>query len=158
MIYVALRALTDFLFGRHLAPGGYYESHEMVVDVHNDMKEVTSDNYVDQWSRYMREGISQMNRSLAPDIDGIANIMREVGFVNVVVNKYKTPLGLWAKEEHLKQAGAVQLVALLEGVDSMSVGLFQKCLGWGEEQVTDFLAKVKRDMRDRRMEGLYWPA
>ena len=98
-----------------------------------------------------------MNRNLAPDLDAIATTMREVGFVDVVVKSFQSPLGLWPEDKELRHAGAVQLVSLLEGLSSISLALFRGCLGWTDVEVEIFLAGVRTDMRNRRMEGFYWP-
>ncbi|KKY16997.1 putative methyltransferase type 11 [Phaeomoniella chlamydospora] len=142
MISGSIQNLRNYIeqIYRHTAPGGYFESHEIKIEAHNDLKPVPEECPVNLWAKYMREGISKMNRNLAPDLDAIATTMREVGFVDVVVKSFQSPLGLWPEDKELRHAGAVQLVSLLEGLSSISLALFRGCLGWTDVEVEIFLA------------------
>lgn len=97
-----------------------------------------------------------MGKTMLLDYDALAALMREVGFVDVVKFDFKVPIGQWPANRNLKEAGAMQLVSLLEGVDSLSTAIFSRVHGWEELEMTVFFAKVKKEFCNRRAHQ-YWP-
>jgi hypothetical protein len=144
------------LVTRHLSPGGYFESHEVQIRLGNDIRDVPEEDPLALWCKYMREGIEKMGRTLAPDLDNIGAEMRNAGFVDVVVRPFKLPLGPWPKDKRLKRGGSAQLVALYEGLQSISLALFTRCLDWSPEGVEVFLAQVRKDMNAKLRQGFYF--
>ena len=63
-----------------------------------------------------------MDRHLDLDFEMLGGLMREVGFVDVVVRPFKIPVGSWPADPRLKQAGQLQQIAMLEGVESLTLG------------------------------------
>lgn len=104
----------------------------------------------------MEEGIQKMGRTLVPDLDNIATVMRSAGFVDVVVDHFQLPLGNWPTEKRLRKGGIAQLVALHEGLQSISLAIFTRCLEWTPEEVEIFLAQVRQDMKAKLKEGYYF--
>ncbi|KIW85640.1 hypothetical protein Z517_01032 [Fonsecaea pedrosoi CBS 271.37] len=141
---------------RHLSPGGYFESQEVQIRLGNDIRNIPEEDPLALWCKYMRDGIERMGRSLAPDLDNIGVEMRNAGFVDVVVRPFKLPLGTWPKDKRLKQGGSAQLVALYQGLQSISLALFTRCLGWSPEEVEVFLAQVRNDMIAKSRQGFYF--
>ena len=86
-----------------------------------------------------------MNRTLELNFDQLADLMREVGFVDVVLRLFKIPIGRWPVDPQLKDAGALQLVAMLEGIESLSLAVFTRCLHWEPLEVQILLAKARKE-------------
>lgn len=97
-----------------------------------------------------------MNRILDLDFEKLAEQMRDVGFVDVVLRPFKIPIGKWPLDPQLKEAGMLQQVAMLEGVESLSLAIFTRCLGWSPERVQAFLTEVRNDFRKKKT-YTYWP-
>ena len=104
----------------------------------------------------MRDSIVKMDRTLDPDLDDTVAAMRRIGFVDIVVRPFKLPLGTWENEEHLKKGGLAQLVALDVGLQSISLAVFTRLLGWTAEEVEVFLAQVRKDMKAKINDGFYF--
>ena len=104
----------------------------------------------------MREGIVKMDRHLDLDFERLGGLMREAGFVDVVVRPFKIPVGSWPADPRLKQAGQLQQVAMLDGVESLTLAIFTRCLNWSVEEVQVFLAHVRREFLKRKT-YTYWP-
>jgi hypothetical protein len=105
----------------------------------------------------MVEGIRVMGRRLDLEFEEMASMMREAGFEDVTVKPHRLPIGQWPADPTLKQAGALQLVAMLEGIDSLSLAVFTRCLQWAQEEVEVLLAEVRKEFTKKRS-CLYWPA
>ena len=78
------------------------------------------------------------------------------GFANVAQRVFKMPTGPWARDPRLKLIGAWEQHNLLGNLEGMTMRLFQKGLGWSEEEILVYSAMLRRDLKDLRMHG-YWP-
>jgi hypothetical protein len=58
--------------------------------------------------------------------------MREVSFTNVTLQPFKIPIGQWLADPKLKEAGALQQVAMWEGIEAPSLAIFTRCLDWND--------------------------
>ena len=105
----------------------------------------------------MRQGIQVMGRRLDLHFDKLADLMREVGFEDVHVYPYRQPIGQWPADPTLKQSGAIQLVAMLQGMESLSLAIFCRCLQWTPEEVAVLLAQARKEFTLKKA-CYYWPA
>ena len=97
-----------------------------------------------------------MGTSMTQEGSAISALMEEAGFVDTKIINFKIPIGTWPAHPVLKDAGAYQLVGMLDGIESLSLALFTRVLGWQPEQVEEFLAKAKRDF-SKKKSYRYWP-
>lgn len=104
----------------------------------------------------MRQGIQVMDRRLDLDFDEITRMVRSAGFENVVVVPYKQPIGSWPLDRTLKEAGITQFVAMMEGLESLSLKVFCRCLEWRKEDLDEFLKRVRTEFTNRKA-WYYWP-
>lgn len=80
----------------------------------------------------------------------------EAGFVDVEVKEFKIPIGQWPKDPKIREIGAFQLVAMLEGIGGLTMALWTRFLGWKKEDVEDELVKVRKEMQSKSVHS-YWP-
>lgn len=69
----------------------------------------------------------------------------------------KVPIGQWPRDKRLKEAGGLKLLAMLEGLMSLSVAVFTRCLGWQPAEVEVMMAKIRKEFCSRKAH-LWWPA
>jgi SAM-dependent methyltransferase len=141
---------------KHCRAGGYFEIHDLYTKVSSDHVPIAEDSAVQEWCVLIREGIKGFNRTLDLDFEQLAQMMRDIGFVDVVHRPFKIPIGRWPSDPVLKEAGGLQQVAMLEGVEALSLAVFTRCLRWQPEEVQVFLAKVRKDFLMRKT-YTYWP-
>ncbi|KAF5634196.1 TAM domain protein [Fusarium sp. NRRL 52700] len=138
-----------------LAPGGYLEMQA----VHSEFK--SDDNTKDKaenallWMKTMVEGSSKFGKPLnvAPEWK---REMEDAGFVDVEQKILKVPIGSWPKDPKLKDIGKFQSVQEAQVITSYTPGIFSRILGWSDEEIQVFVAKVKRDLSDPSIH-LYLP-
>ena len=97
-----------------------------------------------------------MDRHLDLDFEKLAEWMREVGFTDVVLRPVKIPIGSWPADPQLKMAGQLQQVAMLEGIEALTLAIFTRCLNWSVEEVQVFLAHTRKEFLKKRT-YTYWP-
>lgn len=164
--YIHARAMvTCFKDGRsivqhvwdNLAPGGYFELQDPCMPLRCDdgTMEGTA---LGEWSRLMDEGMLRMGKDLRGNLQW-GRYMREVGFEGVVERHAACAFNTWPRGDKNKLLGAMCCQNLLEGVQSMSLALFTRVLGWSSEDVLSFLVDVKKDLMNRRIHsycGVYF--
>ncbi len=74
--------------------------------------------------------------------------MKDAGFQNVKVQKFRFPVGPWPRDRHLKDIGLCNLAQVLEGLEAFSLRLMCDVGGWTAEEVTVLLAKVRQEVKD----------
>ena len=73
--------------------------------------------------------------------------MENAGFENVVVQEFQIPIGVWPTSSKLREVGKFQLVAMLDGIEALTLALWTRYLGWTEENVQVYLASVRRELK-----------
>jgi hypothetical protein len=59
-------------------------------------------------------------------------------------------VGTWPKDPKLKEIGAYQLVQMLDGVESYTMALLVRVLGWSPEEVQVLLSHARNELRSRQ--------
>jgi hypothetical protein len=73
------------------------------------------------------------------------------GYTEVVEKRFPWPLGAWPSDERLKEIGRWNVRNWEEGIEGWVLAIFTRVLGWSYQEVQDFLAEVKRKVRDRTL-------
>ena len=75
-------------------------------------------------------------------------------------NQYLTfqqmPLGSWPKDPKLKEIGKYQSIQEAQAIESYTPQIFSAVLGWSQEEIQVFMAKVKNEIKDPSIH-LYLP-
>ena len=141
---------------RHVKPGGWVESQELSVDARSDDGSLTEESHIHQWCLRQEKAFSTINASLLMSGEKLRDWMIDAGFVNVTVREFKIPIGTWPADPKLRETGAFQLVAMLDGIQGLTIAAWCNFLGWSEEEVEVELAKVRAEWRSRKIHS-YWP-
>lgn len=79
-----------------------------------------------------------------------ADLMREVGFVDIVRIPLKWPVNRWPLDPKWSQIGAMAKANFVEDIEAMSLRLFTQHLGWSAERIRELCEKAKADFNDTR--------
>ncbi|KAM5344027.1 hypothetical protein ACJ41O_012564 [Fusarium nematophilum] len=131
----------------HLSPGGYLELQAAYPPLMSDDGTAEKATDFQQWVNTICEAAAKFGKPLtcAPEWK---SKLEEAGFVDVQQEIRKVPMGPWPKDPKLKEIGRFQAIQEAQVIDSYTPGLFGRVLGWSEEEIQVFLAKVKRDLND----------
>ncbi|KAJ4122912.1 hypothetical protein NW768_009899 [Fusarium equiseti] len=153
----ALASWTDFLTKCHanLAPGGYMEIQEADLNMKSDDNTLHPDNIMLKSLRLLTEASIKFGRPYQ-DIPPLADIMREVGFVDVEVKMFKWPINGWPKDKKAKLLGEWCYVNMASGLEAFSMAPLTRAYGWTAEEVTLFLVDQRKAMADKNTHA-YWP-
>ncbi|KAK5070577.1 hypothetical protein LTR64_000249 [Lithohypha guttulata] len=139
---------------KHCAPDGYFECLEATAIIRSDHIQITPENPIQKWTTLLNQGVRNLGSSVDIDFEAVAALMREVGFVDVVYQPFKTPIGTWPADPVLKRAGSYQLVAMLEGMESLTLLPFSRGLGMSLEETKKIIEEASREFT--RKKGCYY--
>lgn len=75
--------------------------------------------------------------------------IRDAGFVDIQTHKAKWPVGPWARDKRLKEAGVVNLSHWSSGMDGYGMFLLTKYgspVPWSKEEVLVYVAKLRKEL------------
>ncbi|KAJ6183622.1 hypothetical protein N7519_004923 [Penicillium mononematosum] len=133
-----------------LEPGGWIEQVEMDIRVYSDDGTLKKDSVLAGWGDLFLRCSERAGRSLRTQ-ETMRGQMEKVGFVDAHEELYKIPLGPWAKDKQLKEAGQLQYAhwsTALEGWAMWLLTKFGEPEPWTKEEVQVYLARVRAELKD----------
>ncbi|KAK1980052.1 S-adenosyl-L-methionine-dependent methyltransferase [Colletotrichum cereale] len=79
----------------------------------------------------------------------LPSLLKEAGFIDISVNKFKWPLNPWPKDPQFRELGTWQYENLVEGIEAWIMAPFTRALGWSKDEVNVSLIDVRKNMKDR---------
>ncbi|KAF8860843.1 S-adenosyl-L-methionine-dependent methyltransferase [Acephala macrosclerotiorum] len=138
-----------------LKPGGWIEFQCIYGAVGCDDESLPADCDFRKFNKYVLAAAKHMGCPLE-DAEKYKQWFEEAGFEAVVEKKYKIPSNPWPKDPRLRLIGAFELEMFLNGLEGMSLRLFERAMGWSAEETTVFLTGVRKDIRNQRFH-VYYP-
>ncbi|KAH8696635.1 putative TAM domain methyltransferase [Talaromyces proteolyticus] len=127
----------------HLKPGGWVELQEFECTVTSDDGTHQGPNLLREWCERLEEASVRFGKRI-----GVASNLRErleaAGFVDVVDDSYKCPVGPWPRDQRLKRIGKIHLACCLEGIEPYSLALFTRILGVSYDKFQTSMNEVKK--------------
>ncbi|KAL1974938.1 hypothetical protein VTN31DRAFT_5142 [Thermomyces dupontii] len=81
---------------------------------------------------------------------------KEAGFVNIHVEKFVIPYGVWPKDPHLKKVGAWnQTQAEANGFEAAALAPLTRFKQWRKEEVIFLASKARADGRNRNIHMMF---
>lgn len=138
----------EVVYGRtheHLKPGGWIE----VLDcdpTHSTFGHLfPDDSDIATWWLAVSEAMEATRRDFSPLHIG-AEYLKAVGFVDVEVKEYDTPLGAWPKDPETKNTAKLWLLTVVAGLEAISLRPLTR-IGWSAEDVRKMCDKVRGELK-----------
>jgi hypothetical protein len=132
------------------------ESQEFDLATFSDDDSLSADSAIVQWCGLLAQGALQGGIQLRLRPSELEAAMKAAGFVDVRVQEYKLPIGLWPAEPRMREAGKFALGSMLHGLHGISLAIFTRFLKWDVKEMEVLLERVKAEWRMRRIHS-YWP-
>ncbi|KAG8530556.1 uncharacterized protein KY384_005059 [Bacidia gigantensis] len=141
---------------KHNKPGGWVELQEMTVMVGTDDNSIPENAYIKRWCDNQEEAVSKIGMSLLMGSEKLREAVEKAGYTNITVREFKIPIGTWPMDPKMRETGAFQLVAMLDGIQGLMMALWTRFLGWSEQEIEVFAAEARKEWRSRKVHS-YWP-
>lgn len=141
---------------RNLEPGGWLELQDYGLPVKSaDGTHLGTD--LLRWGELLCEAGRKLGRPLGSEAsDHYLPMMKEAGFVDIEQRMFMWPTNSWPKDPYMKELGRWNQINILDGLEGFCLALLTRGLGWRKEEVDVFVAKVSRELRDRKIHA-YFP-
>lgn len=135
---------------RHTKPGGYFELQELNCRFASDDGSLKEDSILSYWSTKITEAAENYNRPVPLHTDYLP-WFEKAGFVDIKQVVIKSPTNPWPKDKKLKEVGKYQLLAHIEGLEGISMGLLTRSAEpkWKADEVSVLMAKLRPELKDR---------
>ncbi|OLN81629.1 Malonyl-[acyl-carrier protein] O-methyltransferase 1-like protein 5 [Colletotrichum chlorophyti] len=161
----------DFIFCRYMAasisdwpklmrniykntnPGGWVEFQDYDLLYTSDDGSITDEHRTLQWDKQFVEACKSVGREACPG-PKLEKWVKDAGFVNVVHQRFKMPIGPWPKDPHYKDIGMCNLIQILDGLEAFTLRVFCTVLGWTRDEVLVLLAEVRNELRSGKFHAL----
>ncbi|KAH6970678.1 S-adenosyl-L-methionine-dependent methyltransferase [Ilyonectria sp. MPI-CAGE-AT-0026] len=139
----------------NLNPGGWVEVQEVGCEMASDDGTVTKDTALYKWCELLDEAAVKLGRPFVK-FDEMREHMLKAGFTEVVDNRFKWPTNRWPKDRKFKELGTWNNENTGAALEALTLAPFTRALGWSQEEVTVFLADVRKELDDPKIHA-YWP-
>ncbi|KAM0345007.1 hypothetical protein ACHAPU_006890 [Fusarium lateritium] len=140
---------------RNITPGGYVELQDVDVIMGSDDGTLTEETTMYKWCRLLDEAAGKFNRCFERTTR-FKDLLKEVGFVDVVETRYKWPTNHWPKDNKYKELGRWNNANASSALEALTMAPFTRGHGWSREEVELFLVELRKDWNDTRIHA-YWP-
>jgi hypothetical protein len=123
--------------------------------VKSDDGTIAPDNVMLRCLELLQEASAKFGRAYQ-DIPSLADTMAEIGFVNVVIERFRWPTNAWPKDKKYKELGAWCYANFSGGLEAITMAPLTRAHGWSPEDVRVFLVDVRKAMGDKNIHA-YWP-
>ncbi|GKT62532.1 UMTA methyltransferase family protein [Colletotrichum tofieldiae] len=79
----------------------------------------------------------------------------DAGFENTHAQRIKAPLGPWAKEQHHRDVGMMNLILTTDGLEALSLKLFFGLLGRTQAEIVVELALVRKELKSSTFHAMF---
>ncbi|KAJ5472346.1 Cytochrome P450E-classgroup I [Penicillium desertorum] len=131
----------------HLRPGGWIELQEFEVMLRSDDDSMRFAPALCEFLDRLTQASEAFQRPMNI-AEGHRQRLVEAGFEDVRDEVYKVPSSVWARDPVQKEIGRYNQCSLLMAVESYSLALFTRVLGWSNNDTQVFLAGVRKDLKN----------
>ncbi|OHW97865.1 methyltransferase domain-containing protein [Colletotrichum incanum] len=118
----------------NLTPGGCLEVHEI------DLFPLSDDGTLKEDSAILKD---------------LADVLINVGFEDVVVQRYKWPTNTWPKDAWYKELGSWCHDDIVAGWEGFCLAPFTRALNWSKEEVMLFMIEVRKEFADKQIHAYF---
>lgn len=138
----------------HLEPGGWFDLHETHTTGAYSEDGTTKGTAIEEYNEALKEaGLKSGHRlDFAPFLE---DALKEAGFVDVSVEMFRAPVGVWPKQKDFKQLGAIGLQSILTGTEAYGLMAFTKILGWDVERAQKLIKDTVAASSNRKIHVIY---
>ncbi|KAJ5457249.1 hypothetical protein N7530_012523 [Penicillium desertorum] len=135
---------------KNLSPGGWIEQIEGDPRIHCSDSSMSTDSSMVQFTEAVFRAGQNWNHPL-DTLDTMRAAMEKAGFVDIQEKTYRWPVGPWARDPTMKEAGRLHYHQWTAGMEGWGLYLLTKFgvpRPWTKEEVLVLLARVRKELQD----------
>ena len=132
-----------------LEPGGYIELRDPIMPF-QFLTPPPEGCALQEWGERVIEAADAVGRRWT-NAPHYARWLQEIGFVDIVETREHVGLNPWMKGSRNKQLAALLGSDMSHGLESMSMALFTRVLGWDPARVRELVERARNDIVDPKI-------
>ncbi|RPA82278.1 S-adenosyl-L-methionine-dependent methyltransferase [Ascobolus immersus RN42] len=138
----------------HLEPGGWLDLHETHTTGAYSEDGTTKGTAIEEYNEALKEaGLKSGHRlDLAPQLEAF---LKEAGFVDVKVDKFRAPVGAWPKNPTMRQLGVIGMESVKTGSEAYGLLAFTKILGWDVDRAKKVIRETVEACMNKKVHLIY---
>ncbi|KAF6838462.1 methyltransferase domain-containing protein [Colletotrichum musicola] len=133
----------------NLTPGGYLELQEAEMAFLSDDASLPADAALVRFAELVKAAGAKFGRRFVVASE-LRDLMREVGFQDVSLSRYKWPMNDWPRDARFRELGMWNFQNGMAAADGLALAPLTRAHGWTREEVEVFLVDVRADLRNKR--------
>ncbi|KAK1960019.1 methyltransferase domain-containing protein [Colletotrichum sublineola] len=138
----------------NLAPGGYLELNEGDAIPRSDDGTLTKDTALMKAVTLWSEALAIIG-SPFQDISRLEGVMKDTGFEDVQVKRFKWPSNTWPKDPKYKELGMWNYENLSPNWEGFLMAPLTRALDWTKEEVLVLAMEVRKDCGNKNIHAYY---
>ncbi|KAK1975086.1 methyltransferase domain-containing protein [Colletotrichum cereale] len=138
----------------NLSPGGYLELNDADGIPMSDDGTLTEDSSYMKAVRLWVEGLEKMGTPFE-DFSRLEGVMKEVGFEDVHVKRFKWPTNSWPKDPKYKELGIWNHENISPSWEGFLMAPLTRVHNWTKEEVLILAMEVRKDAANRHIHAYY---
>ncbi|CUS15738.1 unnamed protein product [Tuber aestivum] len=130
----------------HTAPGGYIEFQDYDAILNSALGAIP-DGAISRYWGLVSEAALSTGRTFQV-ASTIEERLKAAGFVDVTVRKEMWPMGLWPKDERMKEIGRIGRIGLRSAFHAFATALLTRVLGWDKAEVEKLCQEAIQEVNE----------
>ena len=135
----------------HTRPGGWFEHVEFDMETRSENPNISAErsHIFTRWCDLFYAAGDKTGRTFKFGTEGqMEKLAHETGFVDIVHEQWKVPIGGWPQDPDLKRIGLYNAHFIDQSLDGFAVFPVGEILGWSIEEVTVLVSQMRAALRD----------
>ncbi|KAH9235495.1 hypothetical protein K456DRAFT_1738015 [Colletotrichum gloeosporioides 23] len=138
----------------NLNPGGYLELNDIDAVPVSDDGTLTQDSAILKCADLCLKAMVIFG-SPFQEFGRLEGVMKEIGFTDVQVHRFKWPTNSWPKDRKHKEIGAWNYENIAPNFDGFIMAPLTRALGWTKDDVVALAAEVCKELGDKSIHAYY---
>ncbi|OHW98214.1 methyltransferase domain-containing protein [Colletotrichum incanum] len=154
--YIHSRIMTGSIrdWNSNLSPGGYLELNEVDAVPTSDDGTLTEECNLLKSFNLWAEGLAVIG-SPFEKFARMERVLKDVGFEDVHIERFKWPTNSWPKDPKHKELGIWNFENLAPNLEGMFMASYTRGLHWTKEEVLVMVADARKDFADRNIHAYF---
>jgi hypothetical protein len=138
-------------------PGGYFQHADYDITTRSDAGPLGPDHVFNRWCDLFFQIGEKTGRSFTyPTQEGcMKDLMEASGFVDVVQQTWKIPIGGWHPDKKMREIGLFAFAFVNESLEGFALYPMMKILGWEYEKVRDIVKEISYAIRRKNLKPYF---
>ncbi|KAF6823752.1 methyltransferase [Colletotrichum plurivorum] len=142
---------------KHTKPGGWFEIKEFEIQARSQSTELDENHIFNRWERLVRTHVERLGKPANNAANRrYATGLADAGFVEIVEQKWKIPIGFWPKDLELKKVGGCNLSLFDESLEGFMLFTLRELAGHTYDETQEIIDEMRTALGNPKLQPYYY--